>query len=267
MPMGILDKLFGSKKKESRIENETPDNNRLIGLLENYGKDPSQENYGKAFEELVDGNSLLILPSINDGNPKDNWETLKKDSTLKLTSVFEQDGLKILGAFTSPEKLVEWSKKETEYTAMKAKDAIDFCQAHGIDRIVIDTDSSTMFVLERNKENVTTETIQEETQVQVGTPINPIAGEHLKKFQQNFEKVNTIKEVYLYAMLRNNESILVLGFVLDTYTDNSRTACIHSIQNSMEGETLDSPLEMFMLDNEDWYKTVKAIENSLIYRR
>lgn len=265
--MGIFDKIFGTKNKVSENGDKKPDNIKLIRLLENYGKNQSQENYQKVFNELVDGNSLLILPSVNDGKPKDNWETIKKDSTLKLTSVFDQDGLKVLGAFTTPEKLVEWTKTETEYTAMKSKDAIDFCQTHGIDRIVIDTDSPTMFILERNRENVKTETIQEDTQVQVGVPINPISGKHLKKFQQNFSKVNVIEEVYHYAMMRNNESILMLGFKLDTYTDNSATACIHSIQNSMDEETLDLPLEMFMLDDDEWYQTIKGIDNSLIYSR
>ena len=264
--MGIFDKLFGTKIKAFEND-EAPDNTKLIGLLEKYGKNQSQENYQKAFNEIVEGNSLLILPSVNDGKPKDNWETLKKDSTLKLTSVFDQHGLKVLGAFTSPEKLLEWTKSETEYTSMKSKDVIDFCQAHGIDRIVIDTDMPTMFVLERNRENIQTETIQQETQVQVGTPINPIAGEHLKKFQFNFSKVNVIEEVYHYAMVRNNESILMLGFVLDTYSDDSRAACINSVQNSMDGEKLDLPLEMFMLNDEGWLQTVKGIENSLIYKK
>ncbi len=265
--MGIFDKLFGSKNKQSKIENEKPINDKLIHLLEIYGKDLSQENYQNAFNEIVNGNSILILPSVNDGEDKDEWKTLKKGTTLKLTSVFNQDGLTVLGAFTSPKKLLEWSKEETEYTAMNAKDAIDFCQTHGIDRIVIDTDLPTMFVLERNKENIKTETIQEETEVQVGTPMKPIFGKHLKKFQQNFAKVNVIKEVYQYVMIRNNESILVLGFLLDTYSDNSRTACIHTLQNSMEGESLELPLEMFMLEDKDWLQTVKEIENSLIYKR
>jgi hypothetical protein len=265
--MGIFDKIFGTKKKTSERHNENPDNTKLIGLLEKYGKNQSQDNYKMAFNEIVEGNSLLILPSINDGNRKENWETLKKDSTLKLTSVFDQDGLKVLGVFTTPEKLIEWEKEETEYTAMKSKDVIDFCQANGIDRIVIDTDLPTMFVLERNSENINTETIQEDTKVQVGTPMNPISGEHLKKFQTNFSKVSVIKEVYHYAMIRNNENILMLGFVLDTYSDNSRAACINSIQNSMEGEKLNLPLEMFMLNDEGWYQTVKGVENSLIYKK
>ena len=264
--MGIFDKLFGAKKKDSEI-NESPDNTKLIRLLEKYGKSRTQENYRKSIEEIMYGNSMLVLPSINDGAPKENWETLEKGSTLKLTSVFDQDGLKVLGAFTSPENLLKWTGKVTEYTAMKGKDVVDFCQANGIDRVVIDSDMSTMFVLERNRENIQTETIQKETQVTVGTPMKPISGNLLKKFQTNFSKVSVINEVYHYAMVRNNESILMLGFVLDTYSDNSRTACINAVQNSMEGEKLDLPLEMFMLNDEGWLQTVKGIENSLIYKK
>lgn len=264
--MGIFERLFGKKKKVSE-NNENPDNTKLVGLLEKYGKNQSQENYQKAFNEIMEGNAMLVLPSVNDEKPKDNWTILQKDSTLKLTSVFDQDGLKVLGAFTSPEKVAEWNKKETEYTAMKSKDVIDFCQAHRIDRIVIDTDMPTMFILERNRENIQTETIQEETQVTVGTPMKPISGNLLKKFQTNFSKVSVIKEVYHYAMVRNNESILMLGFVLEIYSDNSRAACIGTIQNSMEGEKLEVPLEMFMLNDEDWLQTVKEIENSLIHKK
>ncbi len=263
--MGIFNKIFGNNKQTN--ENKNPDNIKLIALLEKYNKDQSPENYKKAFDEIVNGNSFLILSSINNEGTHDGWKTLEKEYSLDLTCVFNQDGLMVLGAFTSPEKLLEWTKQATQYTAMKSKDVIDFCQTNRIDRIVIDSDLPTMFVLERNRENIKTETVQESTQVTVGTPINPISGELLRKFQFNFSKVSVIKEVYHYAMVRNNESILMLGFVLDTYTDNSKAASINSVQNSMEGEKLDLPLEMFMLHDQEWYETVKGIQDSLIYKR
>lgn len=263
--MGILDIFFGNRK--SSAEDKNPNNNKLIALLEKYNRNQNSENYKEVFEEIVNGNSFLILSSVNGNGTNNEWKTLEKESTLNLTCVFDQDGLMVLGAFTSSEKLVSWSKEATEYTAMKSKDVIDFCQANRIDRIVIDSDLPTMFVLERNRENVKTETVQKSTQVTVGTPINPISGELLKKFHHNFSKVSVIKEVYHYVMVRNNESILMLGFVLDTYTDNSITASINSVQNSMEGEKLDLPLEMFMLDDQKWYETVKGIEDSLIYKK
>lgn len=265
--MGLFNKLFGTNKKTESAK-QHPENSKLVLLLEKYGKNPTQENYKEAFDEIINGNSFLILPSINDENTvKDKWTTIKKGATLQLTSVFDQDGLIVLGAFTSPENLLEWSKKETQYKMLKSKDVIDFCQMEGIDRIVIDSLMSTMFVLERDRENIKTETIKEKTEVTIGTPTHPISGKLLKKFQNNFSKVSVIKEVYQYAMIRNNETILILGFVLDTYTENSKLASIHSVQNSMDGESLDLPLEIFMLDSEGWYSSVNKIQDSLMYKR
>lgn len=264
--MGIFKKLFGSKK-ESEFNDQMLNNGKLINLLESYGKNESQENYGKVLNEIVDGDSILILPSINFGSNLNEWGIIKKGSSLKLTSVFNQDGLNVLGVFTTPEKLVEWSKKETEYTAMKSKDVLNFCQTHEIERIVIDTGSPTMFVIEKNRDDITTEVIEEDTEVKIGPSSHPISGELLKKFQLNFAEVNVIKEVYQYAMLRNNEVSLSLGCVLDMYSDDSSTACIRTIHKSMEGETLEFPLEVFMIEEEKWLQAVKEIENSLMYSR
>ncbi len=261
--MGILGKLFGRKN----AQREKPSNDKLSELLEGYALDPSKENYTEVINEIMNGNSFLIVPSVNDNPGKGEWSTLEKESTLQLTSVFNLDGLKVLGAFSNEQSLLEWTKGKSEYTAMYGKDVLDFCQVNGIDRIIIDSDQPTMFVMERNRENVTTETIKEETEVQVGTPINPISGDLLEKFKSNFSKVASILEVYQYAMSRNNENILVFAFRLTAYNDNSRTACINSIQNSMEGEKLDLPLELFFLDEESWYQTAKGIENALVYEK
>ena len=270
--MGLLNKLFGNNKKPAKDWQGTPDNTKLTELLKQFNSDPNADRYQKAFDELIHGNAMLIIPSINDPGTNDNpnnvkWKTLKEGTTLKLTSIFDIDGLTVLGAFTSTEKLVAWSKKETDYTAMRAKDVLEFCQTHEIDRIVIDSDMPTMFVLERNREGVTTETVQKDTQVKVGTPANPISGEVLERFKQSFSKVSVIEEVYHYAMLRNEEIILMLGFRLDVYNENSRNACIHAIQNAMKGQQLDLPLEMFMLEEDNWLETVQGIDNSLIYTR
>ena len=259
--MGIFDKIFGKKKEEF----EKPNNDKLFNLLNKYKDDTSYDNYSKVVNELMEGNSFLILPSVNDKQPKKEWDTLKKDSTLKLTSVFDLDGLKVLGAFSDEKALLKWSKKETEFTAMKGQDVLEFCQTNRIDRIVINSEQPTMFVLERNQGNVKTETIEKKTEIQVGAPSNPISGKLLEKFKNNFSKVKSVNEVYHYAMVRNNESILILAFRLDIYNDNSRKACINSIQDSMDGEKLNLPLEVFFLEEDNWYQTAKGIPNSLIY--
>jgi hypothetical protein len=35
---------------------------------------------------------------------------------------------------------------------------------------------------------------------------------------------------------------------------------MHAIQNSMEGETIEFPLELFYLENENWYYNVRHSE-------
>ena len=158
-------------------------------------------------------------------------------------------------------------QEKSDFTVMNSKDVLEFCQIHRIDRIVIDSRQPTMFVLERNRENIKTETIQKETQVMVGTPSKLISGSLLNKLKTNFSKVDSIEEAFQYAMVRNNESILIIGFKLSVYSDNSRTACINAIQNSMENEQLELPLELFFLEDENWYNTAKGIENSLMYKK
>lgn len=269
--MNFLKKLFGGqatdKENLPQTDEQKPDNTKLLNLLHEWKNNESPENYIKVVNELQDGQSFLLLPSINDGRTSNGWKTAKVGSTLKLTSVFDVDGLKVLGAFTDESALLIWKRKATEFTTMRSQDVIEFCQMHGIDRIVINSDQPTMFVLERNRENIKSETIQKDTEVKIWTPKNPITGNLLEKLKVNFSKVSTIQEVYHYGMTRNDEDVLILAFRLDIYSNDSRFACMSAIQNSMNGETLELPLDLFYLESESWHNTAKDIPNSLIYRR
>ena len=164
--MGLLDKFFGNKPKPPN-----PDNSRLFKLLEIYQKQNGKgDNYRNLVLELMNGNSFLLLPSQNENEGSATWTTAQKDTTLKLTCVYNLDGLKVLGAFTDEIFLLSWAKKPTQYTALSSKDVLKLCEQQLIDRIVVNSDLPTMFVLERNRANIKTETIKEETKVQVGTP-------------------------------------------------------------------------------------------------
>ena len=124
--MGVFDKLFGSNKAKTTTSN--PDNNRLFDLLEIYRQQNGQgDSYKNVVLELMNGNSFLLLPSENDGSNLDAWTTAKKDTTLKLTCVFNLDGLKVLGAFTDEDALLSWEKKPTQYTALSSKDVLKLC--------------------------------------------------------------------------------------------------------------------------------------------
>jgi hypothetical protein len=47
---------------------------------------------------------------------------------------------------------------------------IDICTQNGIDRVVINNLQKNIFVLERNRQNITPRAIKKETKILVGTP-------------------------------------------------------------------------------------------------
>lgn len=261
--MGIFDKLFGNKSIKT-----DPENLRLLELLEIYEKQNGKgESYKNVVLELMNGNSFLLLPSENDNEFTENWSTTKSDMTLKLSSVFNLDGLNVLGAFTDEKSLLSWSNKPTEYTALSSKVVLELCEKEHIERIVINSDLPTMFVLERNRENIKTLTTEEETTVQVGTPNKSLENRIIQKLIQNFQRVEIIDEVYQYGQSKNNEFSLILGFKLSTDSDNAKTATINAVQTALQGEKIDQLLNLFFIEDESWYQTIKNVENSFVYKK
>lgn len=260
--MVFFDKLFSSKTKTTN-----PDNSRLFKLLEIYQRQNGKnDSYKNVVLELMNGNSFLLLPSQNDNEGSETWTTAQEDTTLKLTCVYNLDGLKVLGAFTDENSLLAWAKKPTQYTALSSKDVLKLCEEQLIERIVINSDLPTMFVLERNRTNIKTETINEETTVQVGTPNRPLERRILQKLIDQFQRVQTIDEVYQYGQTKNNEFSIVLGFKLMTNSDNAKTATINSVQSALQGEKIDQLLDLFFIEDDGWYQTIRNVENSLFYK-
>jgi hypothetical protein len=124
-----------------------------------------------------------------------------------------------------------------------------------------------MFVLERNRANIKTRTIQEETTVQVGTPNRPLERRILQKLIDQFQRVETIDEVYQYGQTKNDEFSIVLGFKLLTNSDNAKTATINAVQTALQGEKIDQLLDLFFIEDDGWYQTVRNVENSFFYKR
>lgn len=261
--MRLFDKFLSSKHKH-----RTPDNSRLFELLNIYQKLNGQgDSYKNVVLELMNGNSFLILPSQNDNQNPEGWTTLEKEKTLNLTCIFHLDGLKVLGAFTDENALLSWAKQPTEYTAVSSKDVMKLCEENLIERIVINSDLPTMFVLERNTENINKYTIPEDTTVQIGIANRPLSNIIIKKLSDNFKRIETIKEVYQYGQTKNNEFSIVLGFKLSENTENAKISCINSVQNALQGEKIDQLLDLFFIEDEGWYDTIKNTQDSLIYTR
>jgi len=192
--MNFFKKLFSSKTEV--YSEKHPENTRLNFLLNNYSQNRSQTNYELVVKELLEGNSFLILPSDNKGISVNDWTEAGEDTTIKLTAVYNLDGLKVLGAFSNEQSLLRWSKKGgSPYTALKAQAALELCKDLNISRVVINSDSPTMFVLERNK-NMETINIEKNTEVLIGTPSQPLNERIVKNLTSNFLKIENISEAY-----------------------------------------------------------------------
>ena len=235
-------------------------------MLETYQRQNGEDDsYKNVILELMNGNSFLLLPSENDNENLDTWTTAKIDTTLKLTCIYNLEGLKVLGAFTDENALLSWAKKPTQFTGLSSQDVLKLCEENLIERVVINSDLPTMFVLERNRDNIKTETIEKETTVQVGTPNRPLENRIIQKLIEQFKRVDTINEVYQYGQTKNNEFSLVLGIKLSTNSDNAKTATINAVQTALQGEKIDQLLEIFFIEDESWYNTIRNVENSKVY--
>jgi len=262
--MGLFDKLFGNKTKT-----DNPDNSRLLALLDKYWKENGAgDTYKDVVLELMNGNSFLIFPTQNDSDTDpDKWTTAEKGTILKLESMVKLDGLKILGAFTDEQALLSWTKKPSQYTAMRSKDVLEFVEDNGMDRIVINSDQPNMFVLERSRENVKEHNVQQDTTVQLGTPNRPLSNSITKKLIDSFKKNDTISEVYQYGQTKDGEFSIVLGFMLTVNSENAKKAAINIVQNALRNEKVDYLLDIFFIEAEDWYDKIRRIENSLLYSK
>lgn len=262
--MGIFNKLFGNKAKT-----DNPDNSKLLGLLGEYLKNNgSGDTYKNVVLELMNGNSFLMFPTQNDANTNpDQWTIAQNDTTLKLASVVNVDGLKVLGAFTDEQALLAWTKSPCQYTAMRSQDVLKFAQENGIGRIVINSDLPNMFVLERSKENVKEYTIDQGSNIQLGTPDRLLSESIARKLIDSFRKDNAISEVYQYGQTADGGFSIVLGIVLTTNSENVKGTIFNIVQNALHNETLDQNLDVFFIETESWLNSVKSIQNSLLYKK
>jgi hypothetical protein len=277
---GFLKSLFGGAPPEAPAPaaatapatptepaETAPDNTRLYALLTAWAAHETPAAYREVVEELLHGNAQLLLPSINDGAAPGSWQTLTEGSTLKLTCVFEVEGLPTLAAFTDEAALLAWAGQPSQYTALRAADALEFCQDHGIGRVVLNSNAPNMFVLERSQEGIKTEVIEQDTPVRVGAPRQPLPAPVAARLAARCRGVSVVAAVYQYGMQRHGEFSLVLGFQLDSYAEEARQAALHAVQDALQGVKLDLPLDVFMLEDPDWLATVQDIDNALVYRR
>jgi len=249
--MNLFNKLFGKKEPEF-----TPDNTVLLQLIQAYHKNETPENYKNVIEELYGPRAFLVVPTDGEQSKSDEWKTLEKGTSIAFTTVFDVEGMLVFGVFTSETALSKWTDRETAFMAMPARAVLDLAETHSFGRVVIDSDQETMFVLERNVSNTNEITIEEDTEVLIWYPMQPISGDHKKQLCSAFAKVSSIKEVYHFGMTRNDEAILILAFLLDEVNDNSRLAVLSAMNDGMNGFSTEFPIEMmYVKEGDNWHTT------------
>jgi hypothetical protein len=266
--MKFFKNLFDNKPEQ---ENKAaPENTRLIFLINNWSQHRSNENYKLVVEELLNGNSYLILPSLNSGDPTitgQDWRTTEKDTKLQLTSVHNLDGLKVLGAFTDEKALLAWTQqKATTYTALKAKAALELCEDSSINTIVINSGSPNMFVVQRDSYAETID-IPDGTTIQIGAPVRPLNEGIIKNLILNFKSIGNILDAYQYTLSQGNEVNIVIGLKLLSNSENAKKAAIFAVQNALVDETSKTFVDIFFLETEEWFDIVKNVEDALFYKK
>ena len=65
----------------------------------------------------------------------------------------------------------------------------------------------------------------------------------------------------------DDETSLVLGIKMTVISDNSKAALHNALNDSLNGTDIGIPIDIMLLEDENWLNTVRNIESSLIYKR
>ncbi|TSD67496.1 SseB family protein [Inquilinus sp. KBS0705] len=262
--MSFFKSPFNNKpedKPEPKAKNEN-----LLALISLWYLKPTDDSYKNVVFELMDGKATLLLPSNNNTNQTHQWQTADEKTHLKLTSVSVVDGLKVLGAFTDEQALLNWANEPSSYTEMLSDDVLLLCERNSISRVVINSNSYNMFVLERSRKSVKPNTITQDTLVRIGTAERQLQKSVHNKLKIAFSNSDIVEEAYQYDNEINGETKLVIGVKLVAYTDEAKTAVVFMVQDALKGETTEQEVDVFFLEDDAWLQTVKKIPGALIYK-
>jgi hypothetical protein len=83
-------------------------------------------------KELMEEYSFLILPSSESGAVSMKGPACPKPSTIQLATVYNLNGIQVLGPFTDDEVVLKWSNGgATFYNSMRTKAVFEICEKHG----------------------------------------------------------------------------------------------------------------------------------------
>jgi len=263
--MSFLDSIFNKRTGGS---GDGPSRNKnLLNYISNWYLKPTEDGYKKVVFELMEGGAFLLLPSANDNQYNVGWQTADEDSKLKLTSVSVTDGLKVLSVFTDEQALLDWAGQPVNYTEMQSDDVLLLCERNEISRVVINSNSYNMFVLERKRKTVKPDIAGTDTAVRVGTAERQLEKRIIEKIKTAFEDVAAIEEAYQYETEVAGEINLVIGVKLSASTDTAKTGAVFAVTDALKGEAVEEQVKVFFLENFEWLQTVKRIPGAQFYTK
>lgn len=263
--MGFFQSLFG-KNKSAENPLGLPENANLLALISKWYAKPNDDTYKNVVLELRDGKPTLLLPSKNDLPATGEWQTATEDTTLNLTCIYEVDGLKVLGAFTDEEALLNWAKTPVSYTAMKSNDVMVLCENNSISRMVINSDNYNMFVLSRNRKTSKPYSLKANSKIMVGPPARPLPASIIEKIRQGFGRQQQVLRAFQYLQIADEVQSIVIGIQLSGKSDDAKAAAIFAVEDAIRGENLEQPVDIIFLETEEWLNTVAKIDNALFYK-
>lgn len=131
-----------------------PNNFNLLTVIKAFRNNQNEETFMAVLNELQGNNAFLLVPTtepiVGKDRNEEGWSTIEKGTQMSFTSVFEVEGQKVLGAFTSQQNLMNWANETKSFASLPARDVLDIAIQNGIEKIVIDSNQDTMFVLGRS---------------------------------------------------------------------------------------------------------------------
>lgn len=242
--------------------NSNLNNDSLIASLKKWGERQSNANYNAVLRELQNGHSYLLLPSNNESQVDADWTTSDQSFALKLKSIVEVDGKRVLAAFSDEDALAIWAKDDCEYTAMPTMDILDLCNREGIRNIAINIGQDSAFVISNERD-----TTNSDEQISIGVAKDPLSKSIIEKIKSTFQTLPFIEKSYQYGMIKGKEFINAIGVILNADTEDNRFAMQDAINKALEGEELKHPMEIMVLETKEWQSNVQQITSALFYSK
>ncbi|MEQ3662165.1 MAG: SseB family protein [Flavobacterium sp.] len=134
-------------------DNFQPNNTKLLSTIKAFQANQNEATFMAVFEELQGDNAFLVIPTAEpvkgENRDENGWSTIEKGTPMTFTSVFEVENQKVMGVFTSQAALTIWSQETKPFVSIPAKDILEIAMQNDIEKIIIDSNQDTMFVLGR----------------------------------------------------------------------------------------------------------------------